>query len=283
MKKYIIVAESGADLSREMIENNDIRVPKMHVEIDGKDYLDGDVSMEELTSFYDKTGKVPKTAGVNPDQFEAIFKQIKEEDPNSTILHICYSAQLSIGFQSSVFADDGSIEICRVDAKNVSIGHAFVVMQVAEYIKENPEAQPEELQKKVEEIASKTRFAFLPGNLDYLRAGGRVSNAQYLGASLLRLKPLIEVIDGLMISTKKYSGAKKKIIRKMLNDYFTRYNIDKEKVFLVYAVSIDTDVRAEVEEAVREAGVKEFVWLKTGSVITSHCGPGGVGIAGIEK
>lgn len=283
MKKYVIVAESGADLSQEMIDSNGIRIAQMHVEIENKDYLDNTISMDELCGYYDRTGKVPKTAGVNPHQFEEIFSGIKKDSPESAILHVCYSAQLSCGYQSSIIADDGSVPIYRVDSKNVSIGQAFVVMKTAELLEKRPDIGHEELTKSVEDFAARTKFWFVPGNLDYLRAGGRVSNAQYLGATLLRLKPLIEVIDGLMISTKKYSGLRKNIIKRMIDDFFTKCDIERDKVFLVYACAIDETVKAEIEKQVLEIGVKEIVWLKTGAVITSHSGPGGIGIAGIEK
>jgi len=282
MKKYIIVTESGADLSREMIEKHDIRVAQMHVEIDGIDHLDESVSMEELTGYYKRTGKVPKTSGVNPDQYEEIFNTIKNKDPDAVVLHICYSAQLSCGYQSSIIADDGTIPIYHIDAKNVSIGHAFIVMKTIELIEKRPDIEPEELVGLVEAIAAKTRFSFVPGNLDYLRAGGRVSNAQYLSATLLKVRPLIEVINGLMISTKRYRGSIQKIIHKMLSDYFAKYSIDKESIFFVYACALDNAIKEDMEKQAAEAGIRDVVWLNTGGVITSHSGPGGLGIAGME-
>ena len=282
MNKYIIVAESGADLSQETIETYDIRVAQMHVEIDGRDYLDNDVSIDELTGFYDRTGNVPKTSGVNPQQYEAIFAKIKEEYPDAIVLHLCYSAVLSIGYQSSIQADDDAMRIYRVDIKNVSIGHGLVVTKAAELIAQNPDIEPEDLVARVEAIVQKTRFSFIPGNLAYLRAGGRVSNAQYIGATLLKLNPLIEVIDGFMLSTKKYRGTGAKVFRKMLADYLKKYAIDRERVYLVHACALDNVIKEAVERFLREAGVKSMVWHAAGGVISSHSGPGGVGIAGIE-
>jgi len=282
MKKYIIVAESGADLSREMIEKHDIRVAQMHVEIDGRDYLDEAVSMQELTAYYEKTGKVPKTSGVNPNQYADVFRKIKEEDPGAIIIHICYSAQLSCGYQSSILADDPALAIYRIDAKNVSIGHGFIIMKTVELIKRQPDIEPEDLVAQINAFVEKTRFSFVPGNLDYLRAGGRVSNAQYLGATLFQLKPLIEVIDGLMLSTKKYRGSLGKILPLALSEYFERFPIDKTEMFCVYACTIDKAIKEAIDRQARLAGVRSILWLETGGVIASHSGPGGVGFAGME-
>jgi DegV family protein with EDD domain len=232
MRKYVIVAESGADLPQEIVERHNIYVVQMHVEMDGRDYLDDSVSMEELVSCHKRTGKIPKTAGANPSQYAEIFSAIKEKHPDATVVHVCYSAQLSVCYQSALIADDGTIPVLNIDTKNVTAAQGFVVVKTAELIEKQPDIEPEELVAQVEAIVEKVRFIFVPGDIDYLRAGGRVSNAQYLGARLLRVKPLIEVKDGLMISAKKYSGSTKAIMQKVMTDYFEQYCIDKEKMYL---------------------------------------------------
>ena len=63
------------------------------------------------------------------------------------------------------------------------------------------------------------RVSFIPGNLEYLKAGGRLSNAAYLGATILKLKPLIEILNGKLVATKKFRGAMSHIAEKYLNEY----------------------------------------------------------------
>ena len=67
------------------------------------------------------------------------------------------------------------------------------------------------LADEIESWNKKVFCSFIPGNLDYLKAGGRVSNAAYLGATLLRLKPLIEIVDGKLLASKKYRGRLKNL------------------------------------------------------------------------
>ncbi|MCL1913276.1 MAG: DegV family protein [Eubacteriaceae bacterium] len=283
MVKYIIVAESGADLSPEMIEKYDIRVAQMHVEIDGENYFDNYLPMDKLLGYYERTGKVPKTAGVNPNQYEEIRNRIKEEDPDAVVLFLCYSAKLSVSYQSAVIADDGTLNCHIVDTKNVSVGQAIIVMKTIEMIESQPEIEPEELVSKIEALVEKTRFSFVPGNLDYLRAGGRVSNAQYIGATLLKLTPLIEVIDGFMLSTKKYRGSMTVVVRNMLKEYFDKFPIDKKQTYFVSAGGdFSASIKEEIKKVIEEQGINFAEWMRCGCVITSHSGPGGVGIAGVE-
>ena len=82
----------------------------------------------------------------------------------------------------------------------VLLGYLIAKMQIA--LKECSET---------EYWVEKARFAFFPGDLEYLKAGGRVSNAAYLAATLLGLRPLIEILDGKLVGTKKYRGSSEKI------------------------------------------------------------------------
>lgn len=283
MTKYTIVTESGSDLSNDIVEQHNIQVLPMHVLIGDKDYPDGAISIEELCGYYDETGKVPTTSAVNPDEYRKTFEKIRAENPNTIIIHISYSSHLSSTFQNSIIADEGMNDVYHIDALNVSAGLALIVIKTIQLIEKNPDIAPEDLVELVKGYATSTKFSFIPGNLDYLRAGGRVSNAQYLGAKMLKIKPLIEVSDGKLLSTKKYRGSSKRIVKQMIKDFFLEFNMDKKEICIIYVYEMDKDIKEDIENYVRELGVKEIVWLKAGGVITTHSGPGGVGIAGIEK
>ena len=283
MSKYIIVAESGADIPQAVVDKYDIRIVQMHVEMGDKNYLDHELSIDDLKAYYDKTGKVPKTAGSNPAQYIEIFEAIKQEDPDAIVLHICYTDVLSVCYQSSMIADDGSLKIHHIDSKNVSMGQGMIVEEVAKLIAKNPDINEADLLVQIDDIINSLRFSFIPGDITYLKAGGRVSNAQYLGARLLRVKPLIEVQGGFMNTTGKYFGAKKDIARKALNDFLNKYKIDKSTLAFGYTYAIDDEVKEELIAGAAKIGVTVDTWYKAGAVITSHAGPGGFGILGIER
>ena len=77
--------------------------------------------------------------------------------------------------------------VLSVDTKHVSVGQAAVVIEAARLLREHPELTPELLGAAAERIAAKTHMCFVPQNLDYLRAGGRVSNAAALISGVLNL------------------------------------------------------------------------------------------------
>ena len=125
-------------------------------------------------------------------------------------------------------------------------------------------------------------MGFFPGDLDYLRAGGRVSNAAYLGAKLLSLHPLIEILDGKLLSTKKYRGSMAKVVGKLVDD-FTENLDPAQPLYLIYGAGLDEKIKRDVESIVTEKGFENYAWVQTGCVIAAHSGPGAFGIVGFAK
>ena len=147
----------------------------------------------------------------------------------------------------------------------------------------NPDATEDEVKAFVDSQVRRIRFAFVPGDLDYLRAGGRLSNVAFLGATLLRIKPTVEVLDGKLVATKKRRGTMLKCVGQLVEDFVTREPMDLSRVNLTYTVGNAPDplTKTLVEKILVDHGAKEIEWVKSGCVIASHSGPGAFGIAAV--
>jgi len=139
----------------------------------------------------------------------------------------------------------------------------------------------EQAVEKVEELTGKCRMGFFPGDLAYLRAGGRVSNAAYLGAKILSLNPLIEMKDGYLKATKKYRGKMDDVALKFMQEFIEENHFSRDILAIVYSEGIAQSIVSGAEALAREMGFREILWTPAGGVITTHCGPGGFGISGI--
>ena len=126
-------------------------------------------------------------------------------------------------------------------------------------------------------------MCFVPKNLDYLRAGGRVSNAVALVGNLLHLHPCIDILDGKLIAGKKYRGTMEKVIPTLIRDFIKKYDLDRSHIYLINTPYMEEGVKAAAEATVKAEGFARFTWVKTGCVITCHGGPGAMGIVGICK
>ena len=116
----------------------------------------------------------------------------------------------------------------------------------------------------------------------YLNAGGRVSNPAYLGAKLLNLKPLIEMKEGRLTSTKKYRGSMMLAMKKLFAYYVEHYQLDRQRLTFVYGAGLSLEIRESAESLARAAGFQEILWIETGCVVSIHGGPGAFGIVGFS-
>lgn len=282
MNPILLMAESGSDITPEVAAKYGVTIVPMHVAFGGETRDDGSFPVTEMFAHYANTRDLPRTSGCTPNDFEIVFDRLQAEHPGQPILHLAYSACTTCSMQSGVIAADGREDIHFVDTKQVSAAQGAVVIAMAEYLRANPEATMEEAVSKAEEISGKVRMGFFPGDLDYLRAGGRVSNAAYLGAKLLSLHPLIEILDGKLMSTKKYRGNMAKVVTKLTDEYSE--NLDPaQPLYLIYGAGLDEKIMREVENIVCNKGFENLSWVQTGCVIAAHSGPGAFGIVGFAK
>jgi fatty acid-binding protein DegV len=99
---------------------------------------------------------------------------------------------------------------------------------------------------------------------------------------LLKIKPRIELIDGNLVSTKKYRGKMDVVSEKLIRDYLNQYDIDREQLYLIYSIGLDERIKQRMDEIAKETGFKHVKWIQAGAMISTHAGPGGIGIAGLE-
>ena len=283
MKQIILVAETGSDITPELAGRYGIQIVPMHVNF-GEDTLDdGSFPAQKIVDYYNETGNLPKTSGCTPEDFEKMFDKIHTEHPEAQILYLAYSAVTTCSYQSAVIAAEERDYVTFMDTKQVSIGQGAVVVTLAQIMKENPEMTLEEAVEKAQYLTDHAKMCFLPENLQFLHAGGRVSNAAYLGSRILGIHPVIEIIDGKLIATKKYRGKMVKVAARLINEYAESYRLKKDCLWLVYTVGLSDEVRQSVEMAAKECGFETLQWIQAAGVITTHGGPAAFGLAGFSE
>ena len=284
MKKIILVAETGSDIPKEIADRYGIEMVPMHVSFDTETLDDTTFPAQKIVDYYKETSKLPKTSGCTPGDFIDKFDEIHEKYPEAQILYLAYSAVTTCSYQSAIIASDDRDYITPIDTKQVSAGQANVVVKVAQYLEEHPEADMDDVVSFTNEIIERAKMCFMPDNLEFLRAGGRVSNAAYLGATLLGLHPCIEILEGKLMATKKYRGKMKKVAPQMIQEYAEKYKIDKnETLWLVYTIGLSDDVKEVIANELEVCGFTKVEWVQANAVITTHGGPGAFGFASFSE
>lgn len=279
MSEIVIIAESGSDVPAAEAAELGIEIVPMHVSIGQKTIDDGELPPAEMLEECRQLGVLPRTSGCTPGDFSVVLDRVHAEHPNAQILYIAYSAVTTCSYESARTAAEGRDYVHMFDTRHVTIGQGFVVTQAARHLAENPGISVEELMAWSEELASRVRMGFVPGDLGYLRAGGRLSNAAFVGATLLRIKPIIELIEGKLVATKKLRGNMEKAAIGLMDHMALQGDYDTDVIYLLHSAGLPDSIQRAAEEHARELGFKSIRWYESHNVITSHCGPGSFALA----
>ena len=283
MSSIILVAETGSDITPELARQYHIRVVPMHVAFGTETRDDASFPPEEIRDYYLRTGKLPTTSGSTPEDFTVMFDAIHAEHPDAQILYLAYSAVTTCSYQSAQIAAEGRDYVTAVDTKQVSVGQCAVVVATARLLEQNPDMDIKEAAKAAEAFSEQVQMGFLPDNLEFLRAGGRVSNAACLGSRILSLHPCIEILNGKLLATKKYRGKMVKVAAQLVEEYAEKYQLDRSELWFIYTVGLDEEVRRAAEEAAKRCGFAQLNWVRANGVITTHGGPAAFGVAGFRS
>jgi DegV family protein with EDD domain len=281
MNKIKIFTDSTSDLTPELIKENDISIIPLYVNFDEKSFKDGvDISTEELYKKVEEYGMLPKTSAAPPAEFYQAFKPYIDKDYD--IIFIGLSSALSSHLQNAVLAanqfPEGRIHI--VDSLNLSSAIGLLVMKAVDFRAEGLNAS--EISEKVRALVPKIKTAFIIDTLDYLYMGGRCSSLENFFGGVLKIRPVVKVVDGKMILGQKLMGKRERALNTMLNNVIKeKDNISPERVMVTHSISNDADyLRNELN---KHLDVNEVIETQAGCVISSHCGPNTIGILYIEK
>lgn len=282
MGEVKIFADSTNDLTPELIRDNDISVVPLYVTFDNDSFKDGvDIKPEDIYERVQTSGKLPKTASASPNDFYNAFKTHIEQGKD--IIYIGISSGLSSTLQNARLAaaefPEGRIEI--VDSMNLSSAIGLLVMKAVDYSKEGMGIK--EIALRVNEKVSRIRTAFVIDGLDYLYKGGRCSALQSFIGSVLKIRPIIKVVEGKMILGHKTRGKRNQAIDTMLNLILSdSANMELDRIMVTHALA-EEDAQYLKQELEKKINAKEILITQAGCVISSHCGPKTVGILYIGK
>ena len=282
MNKYILLVETGADMPAELADRFGIYQVPMHVSFGAETRDDGTIPIHELFSYYEKTGMLPKTSGCTPNDFEKIFDEIHTRHPDSHIIHLAYSAATTCSYQSAIIAAEERNYVTSIDTKHVSAGQTMTALAVMHYIQQNPDCTPEQIIEAVTLIRKSCQMAFFPGDLAYLKAGGRVSNAAYLGAKSSRsIHSLRLMMD--YYRRQKNTAAPCRRSRLKCCAIMLRRKSGSPPDYICLFRRTERIAQKVLTHDAETLGFKKILWIRTGCVVSSHSGPGAFGVCGFAQ
>lgn len=277
-----ITADSTCDLSPELVSKYDIEILPLYIIKDGNAYKDTkEISPQDIFDHVSAGGAITSTSAVNLDDYIGYFKPFSEQ--YDAVIHLDISADFSSCYQNACIAAKEYGNVYVVDTRNLSTGSGLLVLEAAEMAERGE--SPENIVKALNDLTSKVEASFVIDKLDYLRKGGRCSALAALGANLLSLRPCIEVVDGKMKVGKKYRGLFEKCIMQYVKERLEgRDDINTKRIFITHPPfgykGLPDAVRREIGKYVKFDEIHE---THAGCTVSSHCGPGTLGILFMRK
>jgi len=282
-QNFVITTDSCSDLLDAQVKEMNIQVVPLSVEIKGKTYLNyPDERYLKNETFYDdlRNKEVAITSLVNVGQFMEFFESFLKQDKD--ILYIGFSSALSGTVQSARIAAETLKDIYPlrkiiiVDSLSASMGLGLLIYYA--YLETQKGKSIEEVAQWVEDHKLNLCHLFTVDDLGTLKRGGRLSGAQALLGSLLKVKPVLHVSDeGKLVPIKKVRGRKTSL--ETLVDIMKSSIIEPENqvIFISHGDAIE-DAKYTADLIQKNIGVKEFVFGFVGPVVGAHSGPGTIAV-----
>ena len=283
MGKIRITADSTCDLSESLLQKYEISILPLNIVLDMKSYSDGEeISPDEIYAWSEKMHKTPKTAAVAYDRALEMASAFQKNGDEMIFFGISESMSTTCNVMRMVKEELNYTGLYVIDSQNLSTGIGLQVLRAAELAAQGLAAQ--EIVTQIEQERGRVRASFVVERLDYLAMGGRCSSVVALFGGKLKLKPRIEVTDGKMEAGKKYRGNQDKVILKYVQDMEMQLRqADPHRIFITHSGCEEAVIRSVEEYLKGLHHFEEILITRAGGVISSHCGPGTLGVLFYEK
>ncbi len=278
-----IVTDSTSYIPRELRSEHDISTVSLSVNFDSETYEEEQI---DNSTFYEKMSKfqgLPTSSQPSPLKIYNIFEKLVSS--GHSVVGIFISSDMSGTHSAALMAKtmimdkypDAIVEI--IDSRSNCMEMGFQVLAAAKAAKE--EMPIKEVMASAQKVINTSRFLFVPDTLEYLQKGGRIGGAAAFFGSILKIRPILTVIDGKTAVLGKVR-TKTRAIQTMIN---TLLEDAKEKGLsevVVHHINSKTEGEQIAKTIEEHLNISVPVY-SIGPVIGLHVGPGTIGIAYYTK
>ena len=272
-EKIALMTDTVANLPESFVKENNIYVISLYVVVDEKYYKDGiDITPEDMFRLNEEDPDFSsKSSSPSPDDFNKIFKQIKD-DGYEKVIFIGMGSNLSSTITNSTIADHHGLEVATIDSRTVTILEGLLVMYANDLLNSGTDFAT--TVKKLNKAVGNSIAIGWINSLRYLKAGGRLGKAASKVSAVLNFKPFMS-IDGngefdlyklKMSKEKSYIETVKKVREELAG---------KENYYMAYLYGNDINILDGVKNDLDdlEKNAKGIFKAPTGSVVAVHVGP----------
>ncbi|MEK5038587.1 DegV family protein [Sporosarcina sp. FSL K6-3457] len=273
MKKVHIVTDSTVELTKEDIGKYGIHVVPLTILINGKTYIDGvDLQPEEFAEMMKGSAELPKSSQPAAGVFKELYDRLGEDGSEIISLHMTGGMSGTVkSAQTAAEMTDSNVTV--IDSMYITHALSFQVMEAAEMAKQGKTVA--EIVAHLNAVRKKTSLFVVVDVLDNLVKGGRIGKGKAMIGSLLNIKPIATLQDGVYTPVAKARSHKQVVAH--LFKAFTEETTGK----IVRGVGIahvnGLAMAEPLKKLIEESGVKDVKLTFATPVISTHTGEGAIG------
>ncbi|WP_297634014.1 DegV family protein [uncultured Clostridium sp.] len=274
-----IVTDSTSYISKEYIEKYDIEVASLNVIMNGISRREVEIDNRYFYEEMNESSELPKSSQPMPQEMVDIFKNIVEK--GDSVVGVFISSKMSGTYSTAnmaknmVLEEYPDAEIVILDSETNCMQLGFIAVQAARSAMEGKSI--DEVIDDAKKVIKSSRFLFTPETLEYLKKGGRIGTAATLFGNMLKVKPILTIIDGETSIFKKVRTRKKaidEIVEETLSDIENGGLGD----IIVHHINCEEE-GLKLAKVLEERLNRKIKIQSIGPVVGLHVGPGSIGIA----
>ena len=276
-----IVTDSTSDISLATAAELSITVVPLTVDFGGETFRDGiDLGNKAFYERLAHTNVLPKTSTPSVEAFRAAYEAAIKNGATD-IISVHLSGALSGTFNTATLAANqlnedreaqhqARIPITLLDSRSVSAGMGYPVQMAAQ--KAKGDITPDALVAFLQNIFDRSKLFFLLDTLEYLRKGGRIGAASAVVGTMLNIKPILAIRDGLVVPLERVRTRGKALTKmgELLRDMG-----EIEYLALPYS---DESAAEDMLNAIAPVYSGHIEKFELGAVIGTHAGPHAAGL-----
>jgi fatty acid kinase fatty acid binding subunit len=272
-RRVAIVTDSTSDIPPQLARSRSITVVPLTLNFEGRSLLDGvDIRPSEFYRKLPKASTHPTTSQPSAGQFAAAYTSLLEDHDEVVSIHI--SQKLSGTYASAVqgaeMTDSSRVKV--IDSELVSMSLGLVTLAASQLAAQGTDGAA--IAEKVTAMREEVQTYFSVATLEFLRRGGRIGRASALVGSVLQVKPVLCIRDGLVTPLERvrtFDRALNRVVE-------LAREVDRGKGITVIVGHADSEADAERVARELEPISETLLIHPLGPVVGAHAGPGVVGL-----
>jgi DegV family protein with EDD domain len=270
-----VVTDSSTDLPADLAEQHRIAVVPLSIRFGDDEFVDRiDLTHDEFWVKLSSSAHLPETAAPSAGSFQDAFEEA-HKDGATGVVAVCLSADLSATYQSAVIAAErvsDRIPIKVVDSRSVTMAAGFQVLAAAEAAEQGGDL--EAVSRAAEAVRPRVNVFAALDTLEFLKRGGRIGAAQAFFGGLLNVKPLITLADGVVSPAGRVRTRTKAL--SAIADHVGGLG-EVEQLAVLHGAA--PDVEALTAKLAVHFPRDRIMAAQLGPVVSTHTGPGVIGVA----